>query len=563
MRIFHERSYMQNSNSNEFENPLSMRSLPRRQLTMTFIGLILAMFLSSLDQTVVGVAMPRVIADLMGFNQYTWVTTAYIITSAVTIPIIGKLVDMYGRKWFFIAGILGFLVGSLLCGLSQNMTQLVIFRGFQGIGAGTMMTTSMVIVADLFPPAERGKYMGYMTGIFALSSIVGPTLGGFFTDALSWRWVFFINIPLGMAVIFFLFRFFPNLKPDSRKHNIDLVGVSVMILCVVPLLLALTWGGTTYPWGSVQILAMLIMAAFMAGLFVLIESRAKEPLIPLSLFKNNIVTVSIIVTFLTSIGMFGAITFIPLFFQGILGASPTASGNLMIPMIAGVLVGNLLAGQLMSRGGGHYKILGISGTAAVCVGLFLFSRMTVNTSFPSVTGFMVITGMGLGATMPVFTVGVQNAVPLQEVGTATSAATFFRSIGGSVGLAILGSVMNNRFAAGLVSLMPDPVKEAVPPETLASLSNNPQALVSPDAQAQLRTMFNQASGGDASLFELFLGGVRQALAASLSEVFLIGLVIVLIGLVACFFLREIPLKKSTPVMEPVSEKRPADKPDPF
>jgi hypothetical protein len=258
--------------------------------------------------------------------------------------------------------------------------------------------------------------------------------------------------------------------------------------------------------------------------------------------------------------MFGAITFIPLFFQGVLGASPTSSGNFMIPLMVGVLTGSFLSGQLLSRAGGHYKILGLAGTAVMCLGVFLFSRMTVDTAYSTVVIFMVITGLGLGTTMPVFTIGVQNAVSFQEIGTATSAATFFRSIGGSVGLAILGSVMNNRFAAGLVNQMPATVTAAVPPDALSSLANSPQALVSPDAQAQLQTMFTQASGGNASLFAQFLGGVREALASSISDVFLIGLAISLLGLIACFFLKEIPLKRQAPVMKAVQDKRAADKP---
>jgi len=523
-------------------NSISLRSLPKRQMLFTLAGLMLAMFLSSLDQTVVGTAMPRIIADLGGFTKYTWVTTAYTITSAVTIPIIGKLVDMYGRKWFYISGIAIFLLGSALCGFSQDMNQLIIFRGFQGIGGGVMMATSFVIVGDLFPPAERGKYQGYMSGIFALSSVIGPTIGGFLTDSVSWHWVFWINLPLGMVVLFLLFRFFPNLRPDNLKHSIDYLGVTTLILCVVPALLALTWGGHEYAWNSPQIIGMFLFSLIMAILFILIERRAKEPIISLELFKNNIVSVSIIVSFLTSVGMFGAIVFIPLYFQGVLGASPTSSGNFMIPMMMGVMGGSLLAGQLLSRAGGHYKIIGITGIAIMCIGIFLFSRMNVDTTYGTVIGFMVITGLGLGTTMPSFTIAVQNAVPYKQMGAATSATAFFRSIGGSVGLAILGSVMTNRFTAELINKIPDSIKASLPSEALTSLTRNPQALVSPEAQAQLRELFNHMSTGGATLDQL-LRGLREALASSISGVFTIGLILVIIGLIACFFLKEIPLRK--------------------
>jgi EmrB/QacA subfamily drug resistance transporter len=526
----------------KISGPVSLSQLPRRQVFITLAGVMLAMFLSSLDQTVVGTAMPRIIADLGGFNEYTWVTTAYIISSAVTIPIIGKLIDMYGRKWFYVAGIAIFLAGSILCGFSQNMTHLIFSRGFQGIGAGVMMANAFTVIADLFPPAERGKYQGYMAGIFGLSSVIGPTLGGFLTDSISWHWVFWVNIPLGIIIILLFIKFFPNLRPDNLKHKIDFPGVMALILCVVPALLALTWGGTEYPWRSVQIIGMFIFAAIMALLFIFIESRAKEPVIPLFLFKNNIISISIIATFLTSVGMFGSITFIPLFFQGILGATATQSGNLLIPMMLGVLTGSITGGQLLSRAGGHYRVLGAVGIAIMSVGIFLLSRMTVSTSYSTAVSYIVITGAGLGTTMPVFTIAVQNAVAQSMLGVATSATAFFRSIGGSVGLAILGSIMANRFSAELVNKIPDAVKNAVPSGQLSSLANNPQALVSPEAQANIQQMFSQM--GDPSLYSQFIDGLRHALSSALSNVFLVALIIGILALIVTLFLKEIPLRKS-------------------
>jgi EmrB/QacA subfamily drug resistance transporter len=543
-------------------NGTSLSALPRRQIMITLAGVMMAMFLSSLDQTVVGTAMPRIIADLGGFSKYTWVTTAYIITSAVTVPITGKLIDMYGRKGFYVIGICIFLLGSLLCGLSHSMTQLILFRGFQGIGAGIMMANAFTVIGDLFPPAERGKYQGYVSGIFGLSSVIGPTVGGFLTDTVSWHWVFFVNIPLGIAVIALFIKFFPSIKPDNLKHRIDYAGVSALILCVVPALIALSWGGIEYPWGSPEIMGMFILAAIMLGVFLFIEQRAKEPILPLSLFKNKVVTVCVTVTFLSSIGMFGSTTFIPLFFQGILGVSATLSGNYLIPMMFGVLCGSFVSGQLISRGGGHYRVIGIIGTAILCTGLFLFSRLNADTRYGIVVLFMIITGLGLGSTMPVFTIGVQNAVPYSMLGVATSASTFFRSIGGSIGLAVLGSVMSNRFASHLMTSIPESVRSAVPPDTLSSMVNNPQALVSPDAQVKMREMFAQLGNGGASLFDQLLHGLRQALASAISEVFLIGFAIALVGLVTTFFLKEIPLRKRNEMVSmPVDDeaaKKPAD-----
>jgi EmrB/QacA subfamily drug resistance transporter len=335
--------------------PVGLRSLPRKKVMVTFAGVMLAMFLSSLDQTVVGTAMPRIISDLGGFSRYTWVTSVYIITSAVTIPITGKLTDMYGRKFFYIGGLVVFVLSSFLCGLSQTMTQIIIFRGVQGIGAGVMMANAFTVIGDIFPPAERGKYQGFMSGVFGLSSIIGPTLGGYLTDSLSWHWVFFVNIPLGILIIILFIIFFPNFRPDSLKHKIDYPGLSLLILTVVPAMLALSWGGVEYPWSSVQIVGMFIFSAVMLALFIFVESRSQEPIIPLSLFKNRVVAISELVIFFTAFGMFGGIIFVPLFFQGVLGATATTSGSFLTPMMLGNVAGSFISGQLLSRAGGHYK----------------------------------------------------------------------------------------------------------------------------------------------------------------------------------------------------------------
>jgi EmrB/QacA subfamily drug resistance transporter len=532
-----------NITSNRIVKPVGLRALPRRKLIWTLVGVMLAMFLSSLDQTVVGTAMPRIIIDLGGFSQYTWVTTAYIITSAVSVPITGKLVDMYGRKNFYIAGLAIFILFSLACGLSNSMTQIIIFRGAQGIGAGVMMANAFTVVGDLFPPAERGKYQGYMSGIFGLSSIVGPTLGGFLTDSLSWHWVFLINIPLGLLVIILFIKFFPNLRPDNLHHSVDYPGLTVLILTIVPLLIALTWGGVDYPWASAQIIGMFLFSAVMLVVFIFIEGRSKEPILPLSLFKNRIVTISVTTIFLTGIGMFGGIVFVPLFFQGVLGTTATTSGNILIPMMLGMVGGSFISGQLISRAGGHYRINGMVGTALMAVGLGLLARMDINTSYSTAIRNIIITGFGLGVTMPVFTIAVQNAVPYSMLGVASSATAFFRSMGGAVGLAILGSVMNNRFAHEFLSQVPDNIKAVVPADRLVALVQNPQALINTQAQSQMQGLVSQLGSQGPDLVQQLLQALRQALSLALSEVFLIGLIIVGVALVVSFFLKEIPLRK--------------------
>jgi EmrB/QacA subfamily drug resistance transporter len=523
--------------------PIGLRSLPKRQVMVTFVGVMLAMFLSSLDQTVVGTAMPRIISDLGGFSHYTWITTAYIITSAVTIPIIGKLTDMYGRKHFYLGGLALFILASILCGLSNTMNQIIIFRGIQGIGAGVMMANAFTVIGDLFPPMERGKYQGFISAVFGLSSIVGPTLGGYITDTLSWHWVFFVNVPLGLVVILLFIFFFPNFRPDNLKHSVDYPGLVLLILTVVPTMLALSWGGVEYPWSSLQIIGMFIVSAVALVLFIFVEKRSAEPILPLSLFKNRIVAVSELVIFFTAFGMFGGIIFIPLFFQGVLGATATTSGNFLTPMMLGMVAGSFISGQMLSRAGGHYRIQGAIGTAMMGVGLALLSRMTAETSYSSAVVNIVITGFGLGITMPLYTIAVQNAVPYHVLGVATSSTAFFRSIGGSVGLAIFGSVMNNRFASELTSRLPSAIKTVVPTQQLEALAHNPQALMSPEAQEQLRRTIEQIGPQGMQLFQQVLQVLRQSLDSALSQVFLFALLAVAIAFLINFFIKEIPLRK--------------------
>ncbi|RJQ40021.1 MAG: DHA2 family efflux MFS transporter permease subunit [Dehalococcoidia bacterium] len=520
-----------------------MSSLPRKQLILTMAGVMLAMFLSSLDQTVVGTAMPRIISDLGGFAHYTWITTAYIITSAVTIPITGKLIDMFGRKPFYIGGLVIFVLASVLCGLAASMLQIIIFRGIQGIGAGVMMAIAFTVIGDLFPPAERGKYQGYMSSMFGLSSIIGPPLGGFITDAFSWHWVFFINVPLGALVIILLLLFFPHIKPDNLKHKVDYPGLATLVLCVVPAMLALSWGGAEYPWRSPEIIGLFIFAAAMLMLFIFIESRSPEPIIPLSLFKNGIVTMSEVVIFITGMGMFGGIIFIPLFFQGVMGASAAQSGSFLTPMMLGIVFGGFISGQLLARAGGHYRLQGTVGIAIMAFGLFLLSRMTGETSSGTAVFNIVVTGFGLGITMPVYVIAIQNAVPYQMLGVATSSGAFVRSLGGSVGLAVFGSIMNNRFGVELATRVPDAVKTAIGPEQLRALANNPEAMFNPEAQARLQSLIEGLGPQGDTLARQTITALRQSLEAAMSEVFAIAVIVVLVGLIVSLFVKEIPLRK--------------------
>lgn len=516
--------------------------LDRRQLIWTVAGVLLGLLLSSLDQTIVGTALPKIIADLHGFNHYSWVVTAYLLTSTTAVPIFGKLSDIFGRKWIYISGIIVFLFGSILCGAAHSMTQLILFRGLQGIGGGIMAANAFAIIGDIFPPAKRGKWQGITSSVFGLSSVVGPALGGWITDTSSWRWVFYINIPVGVLALTVLIVAFPYFRPSGIKRVIDWAGVATLILAVVPLLLGLTWAGSQYAWRSPQVVGSLLFAAVLFALFALAESRAVEPVLPLELFKNRIFVVGAIVMFVTGLALFGATLYIPLFVQGVIGRSAASSGAILTPFMLSLIVGSTTSGQLISRRG-RYKANALVGTAIMIVGMALLARMGVGTTNGTVIRDMIITGFGTGLTFPVFTIAVQNAFSITRLGVVTSATQFFRQIGGTLGTAVMGSLLTSHFLNSFTTHLPPDVGAAVPAPALKQLEN-PQVLVSAQTQEQVRGIFAAAGPGAQTFYGTFVSVVRQALADGTHVVFTISLVGALIAFACTWFLREIPLRKS-------------------
>ena len=511
--------------------------LPRRQIVLTMAGVLLAMFLASLDQTVVATAMPRIIADLGGFDRFTWVTTAYLVASTTAVPIVGRLTDIHGRKIFFVAGIVIFLVGSVLAGVSQSMNQLIAFRAVQGLGGGIIMVNSFTSIADLFPPETRGKYQGFIGVTFGMSSVIGPTLGGFITDNLSWNWVFFVNIPVGIPVLVLIALLFPSIRPEVEDRRHDYLGMVTLILAVVPTLLALSWGGVQYGWLSPPVIGLLVFGILMGVAFVTIEYRSDSPIMPLEIYGNRIVVVSLIVTFLTGFGMFGGIIFIPLFFQGVLGASATSSGSFLTPMMLGIVVGATVSGQLLARTGLRYRLFGLIGTAAMAAGLFLVSTLNETSSFARAVAYIVAMGVGLGITFPTFMLAVQNTIPFRLMGTATSALQFYRSIGGMLGLAALGAVMANRFAARFEDSLPAAAGDVLPSENIDAIKENPQALVDPSALTDLQARFAAAGADGAQVADQFLGALKASLAGAIGDVFMVSVLLVATSIVATMFLR--------------------------
>jgi EmrB/QacA subfamily drug resistance transporter len=516
--------------------PTSYQSLSRRDVVLTVLGLMLALLLAALDQTIVGTAMPRIIADLQGFEHYAWVTTAYLLTSTAVVPISGKLSDMYGRKIFLLTSAAGFVLASALCGLSQDMTQLILFRGAQGLAGGVLTSTIFTVISQIFPPAERARFQGLFSGIFGLASIIGPLIGGYLTDNLSWRWVFYVNLPIGIAALVVLWLSFPNIRPVGRAREIDFLGAITLVLGVVPLLLALSWGGNDYAWTSPVIIGLFLVAALMLVAFGLIESRSAEPIIPLGLFRNSVISVSVAAMVCMSMGMFGTILFIPLYIQGVIGTSATQSGTVLMPLMITMILSSVVSGQIISRTG-KYKLAGIFGMAVMAVGLFLLSGMGADTDYATVVRNMIIVGLGMGPTMPVFTLASQNAVKVNQLGVVTSLTQFARSIGSTLGVALFGSLLTNQFAPAFQSALPQAIRSVIPPEVLAQFQN-PQILLNPQLADALR---QQASP---EIFDALFGAIKIGLVSSLHDVFLLGAALGAIGLVIVLFLKELPLRRS-------------------
>jgi len=535
-------------------------TVSRKRLIFVVVGVMLGMLLGALDQTIVGTAMPRVIAELGGLSHYSWVFTGYLLASTVMVPIYGKLSDIYGRRLFFMGGMVLFLLGSALSGTSQDMTQLIIYRAIQGLGAGALMPIAQAIIGDVFPPSERGKWQGLMMAVFGLATIVGPTAGGWITDNWGWRWVFYVNMPVGVVALLTTGLAMP--KVMRKQHKVDILGSLALVFAAVPLLLAFSLGGTTtdgvaYNWTSTPILAMFAVSVVFWVLFFVRENVASEPIISPRLFKNGIFTVSSIATFLLSAGMFGAILYLPLFVQGVIGDSATNSGVVLTPMMLGFIASSVIGGQLMSRTG-RYKFLALVGFAVAIVGMWLLSQMSVSTSEGLVIRNMIITGLGIGVEMSLFTIVVQNAFPFRQLGEVTASLQFFRSIGGTIGTAVMGTILTNSFTSTFQAKLPATIKAAVPASQLSQLSN-PQVLLAPGVTAQIQHGFDAFGPQGQALFQQLMEAMRSSLATAITQLFLLGAGAMVLAFMVTLFLREIPLRRSHKADEgAIAEAAPTD-----
>ena len=522
--------------------PASWEGLTKRRLYLTVMGLQLALFLASLDQTIVSTAMPRIVADLNGFEHYAWATTAYMLSSTAAVPIVAKLSDMYGRKRFLLGGALFFVFASLLCSLAQDMTQLALLRGLQGIGGGALMSSVFTTISLLFPPAQRGKVLGLFATVFGLASIIGPVLGGFLTDSFGWRWIFLVNVPVGAATVMVLWLAFPDIRLSSQKHRIDFLGAFLLVVGVVPLLLALSWGGQEYAWSSPQILGMFAFSIVMLTAFVFTERRADEPIIPLGMLHNRTIVAALIALVGLAMGMFGTILYVPLYLQAVVGLSATESGTALIPMMLSLALVSIISGQLISRSG-HYKWIGVLGLGVASVGLLLLSGMGPDTGYTTAVRNMMVVGAGLGLAMPVYVLAAQNCVHISEMGVVTGLTQFFRSIGGTAGAAIMGSVLINRFAPAFHLALPEQTQALLSPALLMELEN-PQALLQPQAAEQIRQALRAVDAQGIDLFPQVIESVRVGLTGALHDVFLVGAIVLALGALATMLIQEVELRKT-------------------
>ncbi|MDP4086316.1 MAG: MDR family MFS transporter [Bacillota bacterium] len=515
---------------------MTMTNLSKKQVVLIMVGLMFGILLASLDSTIVGTAMPKIIEALKGFDYYTWPVISYLLCITISMPLFGKLADIYGYKKIYVIGVVIFLAGSVLCGMSQNMIQLICFRGVQGIGGAVLISNTMAIIGVLFSPAERAKYMGFMGSAGALASIIGPTLGGYITDNLSWRWIFYVNVPVGIITLVIALFSLPEHEEGEAKKNIDFLGAAALIVSLIPMLLAFTWAGNKYDWSSVQIISMLVFSAIMLVIFGLIERKAEDPIIPLSLFKNSIFNISAIEMFLVNAVMMGASIFLPLFVQAVVGKSASKAGAIMTPMMLSLLVSAAVSGGVISKTQ-KYKIQSWIGYVITGIGAVMFSFLNESSSNSEIIMDMIVLGIGMGIVIPILSTAAQNAFSEKQMGVVTSGIQFFKLLGSTIASAVFGTVLNSSMKNGLESVKVDNL-----PTNITVILKNPSTISNPTVIQGIKAKLPKEL---LPIFGKMMEQIKHVLSNSIHDVFIICVGISVISLVSGFFLREIPLAKAS------------------
>ena len=504
--------------------------LKKSKITLILIGLMASLLLSAMDSTVVGTAMKSIAESLGGMQYYSWPFTIYMMCSTIAIPVCGGLADIYGHKPMFLFGISAFLTGSVLCGISQSMIQLIIFRGFQGIGGGMIVSGVFTTVADMFPPTERGKYTGIVTSMYGLASIIGPLAGGFITDSLGWRYIFFFNFPIGIAAIVIIASSMPGFKSGESKKSVDYIGIAALVMILVPLLLDFSMAGKNYSWVSVPCLGLFALAAAMTAVFAVLEKKSANPLISPAFLKDRAISMSFLIAFFSQAIMFSAIIYLPYFIQGVIGSSASTSGAVITPMMLGLLLASNLTGQFISRIG-KAKILAASSFVVMGIGAFLLSTMGTATTYKTAIVFMIILGFGVGMSMPITNVNAQNAAPKQQIGSVTSNVMFSRNIGSTIGSAVYGAIMTYSLKNGFAGI--DMHRLPVKIQTMLS---NTQIITNAKAVAAIRAKVPKLY---VNYFDGIYSQTKAVLASSIHSVFLFCVCIAAAGFVSALFLREV------------------------
>lgn len=511
-----------------------METQSKKRTLLIIIGAMVGILLASLDSNIVSTAMPKIIGSLNGTALYTWPVTAYLLAMTISMPLFGKMSDVYGYKPVYLFGISVFLTGSVLCGISGNMMEFILFRGFQGIGGAILISNTMAIIGILFPPADRAKYGSFLTAASGIASLVGPVLGGLITDKLSWRWVFFVNIPLGIIALAIIIAVFPSYRASDEHKQIDYPGAFLMIISLIPMLLAFTWGGGTYPWKSVQIIGMLLFSVIMLIVFGVIESKVQDPIIPMALFKNSVFNLSAVEMFLFNGVMIAIVTFIPLFLQNVKGLSASRSGAIITPMMVSLMAGVMISGFLISKTC-KYKLLSIAGFLIMGSGTAMLLFLRVNSANSFVLLSMIITGLGIGVAMAVFNVTAQNVFPNSQMGIVTSSIQFFRMMGQTITASVLGTILSNSLRNGMKGL--DVSK--FPMNTARQLKDANIITDSAAGKALKSSIPNNLS----SDFEAIMLQIKQILLNSIHQLFIICTFIMLAALIIAFFLKEVPMSR--------------------